>query len=407
MKHLYQMGVILVGALWLGATGVQAQDWPQWRGPNRDGKVTGFKAPKTWPKELTRKWKVTVGDGVATPALVGGKLYVFAREKGSEILRCLDAESGKEDWKDEYQAQGATGPASGFSGPRCSPTVVGDKVITLGVRGNFSCLDTSGKKLWRQDEFKSWPRFFTSSSPIVVGDLCIAQLGGGKGAVVAYDLTSGKEKWKWTGDGTAYASPVLLKLGDTKLIIAETEQNIVALNAEDGKELWKTSFAVKGRGYNASTPIVDSDTLIYSGSGRGVKAVKLEKKDDKVVEKELWSNSDHSVQFNSPVLKDGFIYGISSSDRLFCMNAKDGKTAWSTATGGRGRPGYGSVVDAGTVLFALTPSSQLIVFEPNGKEFKEIAKYKVADSETYAYPVVSGNRVYVKDRDSVAMWVIE
>src|SRR5213594_1793836 len=125
------------------ASGAFAQDWPQWRGPDRDGKASRFTATKTWPKELTQKWKVTVGDGVATPALVGDKLYVFSRQEGNEITRCLDAATGKELWQDKYDALGATGPASSFSGPRSSPSVAGGKVVTVGVRGMVSCLDAA------------------------------------------------------------------------------------------------------------------------------------------------------------------------------------------------------------------------------------------------------------------------
>src|SRR5216684_1664765 len=138
----------------LALTTVLAQDWPQWRGPNRDAKAAGFTAPKTWPKELTQKWKVTVGEGVATPSLVGDKLYVFSRQEGGEIIRCLDTGTGKELWQDKYDAMGATGPASGFSGPRASPTVADGKVVTLGTRGVLSCLDAAtGKLVWRKDDF--------------------------------------------------------------------------------------------------------------------------------------------------------------------------------------------------------------------------------------------------------------
>src|SRR5438552_4372993 len=121
-----------VSGLALAATTsyVLAQDWPQWRGANRDAKAAPFAAPKTWPKELTQKWKVTVGEGVATPALVGDKLYVCSRQEGNEITRCLDAASGKELWQDKYETGGASGPASGYSGPRSSPAVAQGKVVT-------------------------------------------------------------------------------------------------------------------------------------------------------------------------------------------------------------------------------------------------------------------------------------
>src|SRR5215203_48466 len=96
------IGMFVGCAVFLTAGVAKAQDWPQWRGANRDAKATGFTAPRTWPKELTQKWKVTVGDGVATPSLVGDKLYVFARQGGSEVFRCLDAATGKELWIDKY-----------------------------------------------------------------------------------------------------------------------------------------------------------------------------------------------------------------------------------------------------------------------------------------------------------------
>jgi outer membrane protein assembly factor BamB len=400
------------------ASSAGAQDWPQWRGPNRDARAADFNAPKTWPKELAQKWKVNVGQGDSTPALVGDRLYVFARQEGTEVTRCLDAATGKELWQDKYEAQGADGPAAReHPGPRSSPTVAQGKVVTLGVRGMLSCLDgATGKKLWRKDEFQgAWPQFFTASSPMIVDDLCVAQLGGQNGgAVVAYDLATGNEKWKWTGDGTAYASPVLLTVGGVKMIVAETDKNIVGLSVADGKSLWQVAFAPQGRmGYNAASPIVDGQTILYAGSGRGAKAMKIEKQGDNFVAQELWSNADKSVQFNTPVLKNGLLYGLTQANDLFCLNAQNGQAAWSaplggTSGGGRGRgTGFGSIVDAGSVLLALTPASQLIAFQPSDKAYTEIARIKVAETPAYAYPIVTRNRVYIKDQDSVTLWTID
>lgn len=415
-------------ALVTATSSSQAQDWPQWRGPNRDGKAAGFTAPNTWPKELTEKWKVAVGEGVATPALVGDKLYVFSRQEGGEITRCLDTATGKELWKDKYDAMGATGPAQSFSGPRSSPTAADGKVVTLGIRGVVSCLDAaSGKVLWRKDDFKgATPRFFTSSSPLVTDGMVIVQLGGDTdGSVVAYDLATGSEKWKWAGDAPGYASPVLLTVAGTKMVIAETDKRIVGLGVSDGKLLWETPFVVQGRGYNASTPIVDGDTLIYCGSGRGATAVKIEKSGDTFAAKELWKNPDNSVQFNTPVLKGGFLFGLSANNDLFCVNAQDGNTAWTAPLSppaaaepppaGGGRPqgrgmrggGFGSVVDAGSVLLALTPASELIAFQPDGKAYGEVARIKVGSSATHAHPVVSGNRLFVKDQEAVMLYTLQ
>jgi len=406
-----RMGLIFGVVVMLIATRASAEDWPQWRGPNRDAKVTGFTAPKMWPKELTQKWKVTVGEGVATPALVGDKLYVFARQGANEVLRCLKADSGNDIWKEEYEAAPVKGPAARFPGPRSSPAVADGKVVTLGVQGSLICRDAaSGKKVWQKDDFKgSLPMFFTSSSPIIVDGLCIVQLGGeGKGGIVAYDLASGDEKWKWTGDGTAYSSPVLFTVPSGKALVAETAKKIVVINIADAKLLWETPFPKgKGRSYNASTPMVDGQTVIYSGSGgRGTKAVQVEKEGDMLVAKERWSNPDNGCQFNTPVVKNALVFGISEGDVLFCINAETGKTAWTNPIKGR-QGGYGSIVDAGSVLFALTPSGQLLVFEPSDKEYKELASYKLASGDTYAYPVIAGNRIYIKDKEAVTLWTLD
>src|SRR5262249_20321070 len=159
------------------------------------------------------------------------KLFVFSRQEGKEILRCLNAADGKEIWKDGYQSGGATGPSQSFPGPRCSPTVADGKVVILGVRGILSCYDTSGEQLWSKDDFKYTPRnLFAASSPVVVDGLCIAQFGGERGGgIVAYEMSGGAQKWKWTGDGSGYGSPVLANFGDTKAIVAETAGMIVAL----------------------------------------------------------------------------------------------------------------------------------------------------------------------------------
>jgi len=491
MKNLTTVLALITS---LGASCVFA-DWPQWRGANRDAKAADFKAPKTWPKELTQKWKVPVGEGVATPALVGDRLYVFSREQGSEVTRALNAADGKELWQDKYESLGASGPAGSFSGPRSSPAVGNGKVVTVGVRGMISCLEAAtGKKLWRKDEFQAWPQFHPSSSPMIVDGLAIAQLGGkDNGALVAYDLASGEQKWKWSGPSPAYASPVLMNVGGSKLIIAQTESKLVAVNAVDGKLAWESAAAPQGGGpgggggagggggggrgmgggrpYNAATPIVDGQTIILAG--RGVKAVKLEKDGDKIVAKELWSNPDKSVQFNTPALRNEMLYGLAPNNELYCINAKDGKTAWTVSfpgtppaaapppraafdspafaafaglvqdpapprnqganqrpadapPGAPGRPGgpgrggpggrgggmgggagYGSIVDAGSALFALTPGAQLIIFEPSDKEFKQLASYKVAAGQTHAYPVASGNRIFIKDKDSLTLWTVE
>lgn len=199
--------------------------------------------------------------------------------------------------------------------------------------------------------------------------------------------------------------------------------------------MWKSDYS-QGR-YNATTPAVDGPTLIYAGPGRGTTAVALEPGAAALSVKELWSTPDNSLQYNSPVLKDGLLFGLSNSDNLFCVNLESGQSAWTvTAAGepvaaqaereqrdGQGQPGqgqgrrrrggggggggYGTIVDVGPALLALTPAGQLTVYAPDGGEFRKLASYKVAERGTYAYPIASGNRIYVKDRNTVTRWTVE
>ena len=178
--------------LLIGPVTTLAQDWPQWRGPNRDGKVTGFNAPATWPKNLTEKWKVTVGLGDSTPALVGDKLYVFAVQNNEETTLCLQAADGKEVWKDQYAPKTTISgpPARHGLGTRSSPAVADGKVVTLGFGGILSCLDAgSGKVVWRKefkDFDKPYPRFYAAMSPIIVNGMCVAYVGSeNKGGLIA------------------------------------------------------------------------------------------------------------------------------------------------------------------------------------------------------------------------------
>ena len=388
---------------------VFAQDWPQWRGANRDGKVSGFTAPEKWPQQLAQKWKTTVGAGDSTPALVGDKLYVFSRQGEEEVISCLNAADGKEVWKEHYTAQTVGGPsAKQHSGPRSSPAVADGKVVTLGVAGVVSCLDTSGKLLWRKDPFpKVTPRFFTSMSPIIVDGMAIAHVGGqGNGAIIAFALATGNEKWRWGAEGPDYGSPALLTVDGTKQIVTPTEKSIVGIAVADGKLLWQQPFPIQGMAYNAATPIIDGQTVIYMGKGRGTKAVKVEKKGDAFAATEVWSNLDLAPQFATPVLKDGMLFGLSDKGNLYCLDAKTGKTAWTDTTA-RDRQGFTSIVDGGSCLLALPSSSEMVVFKPDGKQYQEVAKIKVSDTPIYAHPVLAGNRIFVKDQDSVALLTVQ
>jgi len=412
MKNANPTAGVLVGCvLLLGANCVCAQDWPQWRGPNRDNKVTGFTAPATWPKELTQQWKTSVGLGEASPALVGDKLFVFTRQGGDEVTSCLEATDGKILWQDKYAARAVTGaaigmPGLGGPGPRSSPAVAEGKICTLGVGGVLSCLEAAtGKVVWRKDS-KAAPQFFTRSSPLIVEGRCLAYLGSrGKGEISAYDLATGEAKWTWNGEGPAYGSPVLLTVDGTRQLVTLTEKSLVGIGLADGKLLWHVSFSSL---FNSETPIVDGQTVICSGPRAGTVALKIERQGDGFAAKELWKKTQAAQQNNTPVLKDGLLFGLTAAGRgasnFFCMDAKTGEVLWTDPAQ---RAQGGAVLDVGSTLLALTSDSQLVAFKPSNKAYAELAKYKVADTPTWAYPIIAGKRVFVKDRDTLTLWTIE
>lgn len=402
LKFITVAGIFLSVTLVTGT----AQDWPQWRGTNRDAKVTGFKVPTEWPQQLKQDWKVSVGLGDATPALVNNKLYVFTRLGENEVLQCLDAATGKQVWQSAgYPAVVVTGPAASHPGPRSSPTVAEGKVVTVGVGGDIACFDAAtGKLLWRNEEFKGpVPRFFTGMSPLVISDICIAHLGGPTaGQFVAFDMASGNIEWKTTGESPTYASPVLLTVDGTRMVVFQTLTRLVGLNVADGVQLWEYATpAGEGRTEAAASPVVDQQKIYYTGNLNGVNAIEIKKQGASFVINKLWTNPDFCTKYNTPVLKDGFLYGFSNQSRLFCINASNGQTAWSD---NKPHKEFGSIIDAGSVLIALSSISNMIVLKPDGKAYSQVAIIKVSDNAVYAHPILSGNRVYIKDNESLTAY---
>jgi len=385
------------------AWAIAPSNWPQWRGPHRDGILADFAAPEKWPETMKQVWQVKVGAGDSTPALVDGRLYVHARQGDEEVIVCLDADSGKEIWTNKYPSPPVTGPASRHPGPRSSPAVSEGKVVTLGATGIVSCVDaTNGNTLWRNGSFKGVPRFFTSMSPIVVDNLAILHLDGpSSGSVVAFEIGTGAIRWRWDGDGPAYASPVLATVEDSRQLVMLTDKNLIGLDVRNGQILWKVEFTPTGMNYNAATPIVDGSVVYFAGAGRGSRAIRIEKNGDTFSAKELWSNPEVAPQFNSPVLVDGKLFGLSQRGNFYCLDAATGKTLWMDETR---HSAFGAILGSPQVILAMTERSGLIAFAPKGDGFQSLATYQVSSGPIYATPVVAGHRIYVKDAEALTLW---
>jgi outer membrane protein assembly factor BamB len=410
MSNTIRIGTTALACVLIATMGLRAQDWPQFRGPNRDNKVEGFKAPATWPKELTQKWTAPdIGIGASSPVLAGEKVYVFGRIGEEEVTTCLDAANGKQVWQDRYEAVAITNAGKIPPGPgtRSTPAVAEGKVCTLGVGGVVSCLDAAtGKVVWREDT-KSKPDFYTSSSPLIADGKCIVYAE----ALTAFDLTNGKHQWDWRDGKAPYGSPVLMTVDGTKQVVTCAFGSIVGVGFNDGKLLWKHEFGGKAYQGQYMTPIIDGRTVIFSapagkkgGGMSGTIALKIEKQGEKFTATKEWQIKDTPYQYNTPVLRDGRIFGLSTGRTFFCMDAGSGKVLWTDTTK---RGEAGAVLSAGHVMLALTGDSELVAFEPGDKAYKELAHYKVSATTGLPYPIVSGNRVIVKSKDSLTMWTLD
>lgn len=410
MKNTTITRLSLLGfALVVGASMACADDWPGWRGPHRDNKVVDFKAPAAWPKNLTKKWSEKVGKGESSPIMAGDKIFTFGRVGPDEVITCREAATGKEVWTYKYASDPVTGSPSPFPGTRSTPAVGGGKVCSLGVNGTVTCVDSStGKLAWKKDTAK--PQFYASTSPIITEEKCIV-FGDG---LTAYDLADGSVKWSWGGKSQIpYGSPVLMTVDGVKTIVTPSVGALAGVGFADGKLLWKFEIStnLKDWFHHYSTPLIDGSNVIYSvtpakGVGGSVICLKIEKSADGLKATEVWNKKTPADKYHTPVLHDGVLFGVQSKGTsFFCMDAKTGNMLWTDSTK---RGSCGSILDAGNVMLALSSDQNLIAFKASKSKFEEVAKYSVGTDETWAVPIVTGNRIYVKDKaGALTMYTLE
>jgi outer membrane protein assembly factor BamB len=390
-----------------------AQDWPQWRGASRDGVITGFVAPKTWPDQLKQRWKVTVGIGHSSPVVAGNRVYLHSRQGENEVVAAYDLSNGKTLWQDSYPVAYTMNPAATGhgKGPKSTPVYNNGKLYTLGITGVLSCYDTAkGKLLWRKDfaeKFKAKaPLFGTAMSPVVDRGLVIVHAGGNdQGGMVALDANTGAEKWTWTEDGPGYASPIVVEIAGKRQIITQSQQNIIGVWADNGALLWKIPFTTEYV-QNIVTPIQYKDLLIFSGINKGVFAVRVGWRDNRWVTDTVWQNKEVSMYMNSPLLAGDLLFGMSHRNKgqFFCLDAATGKTLW---TGDPRQGENAAMLIAGNLIFSLTNDADLIVTSAADKGAKVIKKYHVAEKPTWAHPAIVGKNILIKDETTLAMWGLE
>jgi outer membrane protein assembly factor BamB len=382
-------------------------DWPQWRGPQRDGIAT-LTAPRTWPAALKKRWEVPVGVGHSSPVVSGDRVIVHARQGEQEITRAFDLKTGKQLWRKDYAAPYTVNPAAAGHGPgpKSTPVIANGRVYTFGISGILSAHAlTAGTLLWRTPAPPAPPEYGTAMSPIVEAGMVIVHVGANdKGALTAFDAATGKQRWQWTGDGPAYASPIVADFNGTRQLVTQSENAVIGVNVATGRLLWQVPFKTNFD-QNSITAVVVRDLVIYSGLENGTTAVRIGRNGTAWTAQPLWKNDQISMYMSSPVVSENTLYGLSHRNRgqFFAIDLITGKTLWTTP----GREGdNASMMLAGPLLLLSTTNAELIVARANPAKFEEIKRYTIADSAVWAHPAVAGVAIIVKDVDKLICWEV-
>ncbi|MBM3786245.1 MAG: alcohol dehydrogenase [Acidobacteria bacterium] len=372
-------------------------DWPQHLGPARNGLYAD--SDFAWNSGGLRvAWQMDVGSGFAAPAVSGGKLILFHRRGGKEIVDAFDAKSGRAAWTSEYK----TGYRDDFGfddGPRAAPCVAGNVVFTHGAEGTLSATSMSGKRLWQRaamKEFHAPKGFFGAAcSPLVYDGKVLLSVGGPDNAgIVAFDAATGKTVWQATADEAGYSSPVVAPLGGQPRAIFFTRAGLVVLDPATGKVMTKLAWRARSNAsVNAATPIVSgAQVFLTSSYGTGAILVDLSSGQPKPI----WQNDDSmSCHYGTPVLKDGFLYGYhgrqETGAELRCVEWKTGKVRWTND-----KFGAGSVVLVGGRLLLVREQGQVVLAEANAGGYKSLAMHKAFEATVRAYPAIGSGLLFIR-----------
>jgi len=289
-------------------------------------------------------------------------------------------------------------------GPKSTPTFANGKLYTFGMTGIVTAFDAAtGKQVWQKAAPPVTPLYHTAMSPLVDRGAVIVHVGGhNKGALTAFDASTGTEKWKWTGDGPSYSSPIAADFSGTRQVIVLTQENVVGVSATSGELLWKRPFSTQFT-QNVITPIIYGDVVIVSGLEKPVTAFKVLKRDNQWTIENVWENADLPLYMTNGVVVGDTLFGMThkNSGQFFAVDAKTGKTLWTSPPR---QATNAAIVHAGDVLFMLKDDAELIVAKASASAFAPVKRYTVADSATWAQPTISGNRMFVKDTNSLTLW---
>lgn len=396
-RHLFVATVLLLSVA-SAALAQSAGNWPQWRGPNRDGisKETGLL--KQWPAEgPPLAWKATgAGGGYSSFSISNGKLYTMGLRGDREFVIAFDVATGKEVWA---TAHGTAFRNDRGDGPRGTPTIDGDRVYALGGSGDLSALDArTGKIAWSKNILKEFGGsnivWGISESPLVLGNKVLVNAGGRGASIVALNKADGSVIWKSQSDEAGYSSAIPADINGVTQVVFFTAQRAVGLDSKDGRLLWDYERPANNTA-NAATPIVRANRIFISsdyGTGGGVVEIKPDNK-----AQEIYFTKEMKNHHSSSVLIGDHLYGFSGSI-LTAMKFDTGELAWRNRSVGKG-----SLVYADGHLYLLSENGVVGLVEVTPTEYKEKGRFRIPQDSlpTWAHPVVAGGRLYLRDQDTI------
>jgi outer membrane protein assembly factor BamB len=395
------VGLIAVAA----SVTVLGQDWPQILGPTRNGVYNGPPIVSTLPPGgPPRLWQRDVGAGFAGPSVAAGRLVLFHRVGGNEVVEAMDALTGKTVWTFAYPT--AYRDDFGFDeGPRAPPVIADGRVFTHGADGWLHGLDfATGRRLWGADTRRVFaaPKgyFGVATSPVVDGPRVLVNVGGPKAGIVAFDAATGSTLWTATEDEASYSSPVVADLGGQRTAIFLTRAGLVTLDPTSGRVRHQFRWrALMAASVNAATPLVVGDRIFLSAS-YGTGAVLLQVAGDSL--KTIWSSDDVlSNHYSTSVHRDGYLYGFEGRQEfgqsLRSVDLASGKVMWTVD-----RFGAGSLLVAGDRLVIVRESGELVLAPASPKAFAPSARAPLLGGVVRAYPALAAGRLYVRNERTLA-----
>ena len=387
-------------------------EWTGWLGPQRTGFVEGYQPPATWPDELVKQWQVDVGTGYGSPLVADGRVWQHGRQGENEVIRCLDLKTGETIWEQSDRTPFKIGGGAEFhgKGPKSSPALAEGRVFTLSITGVLTARDAgTGRKLWQRDysgEFgQNHPYWGASTSPLVDGDHVIVHLGNDeRGALFAFDAATGEEVWRQGKDAAAYSSAILIEIDGVRQVIDWNQRVLTGVDAATGTQLWETPFPQVSSDQNMPTPSFHDGHIIVGAENRGVRSFSPRKnRDGTWTVAEDWHQKDVALDMSTAVVRDGLLYGFSHYRRgqLFCLDLATGDVLWS----GPGRTGDNvTFLTVEGYVLALTDTGTLQIFAATGEGYEPVATYKVADTPSWAPPVLLEDGLLIKAETTLTRW---